>query len=61
MIRTQFARRKKEQRPLRTSDGWHLGRTSGRKQIHDLFIAGHSARLLIGEEQIAVGKNIEHA
>ena len=61
MIRTQFARRKKEQRPLRTSDGWRLGRASGRKQIQDLFIAGHAARLLIREEQIAVGKNIEHA
>src|SRR5438552_14140064 len=61
MIRTQLARRKKERRPRRTSDCLQLARAFCHQQIQNLFIAGHAARLLIGEDEVAIGKHIEHA
>src|SRR5438477_4511984 len=60
MIRTQFARREKAEL-LPSSDVLQFACGPGGQQIQNLFIAGHASRLLIGEDEIAIGKNIEHA
>src|SRR5438105_1127458 len=60
MIKTQLRDRKK-QRELRISRRLQLARAPGRQQVHNLFIAGHPPRLLIGEDEVAISKNVEHA